>query len=236
MADALAAKADLSIAVQYEQDYNGIYTAATIGSRRSSLSADIGPASFVNGRDCRAIDYDSHAEGYNTLALNFASHAEGSFTVASNSYSHAEGTYTSAFGTTSHTEGYGTITDNEGAHAEGGYTSAFGYYSHVEGGWTSTGANAMAAHAEGGFTRADGPVSHVEGIKAIAELSDYQSFVWQGTDYMPASVDDIDQTQWDEYRAHGPGTFNINPVNGISGVYVGEKSLAEVLDDAVSSV
>lgn len=191
ISSALSAKADLSSiehVVQYEQDYNGNYTAATIGSRRSSLSTDIGPNSFVNGYNCQADSVRSHAEGIETYA------------------------------------------GNSDAHAEGSFTSAFGYYSHVEGGWTSTGTNAMGAHAEGGFTRADGPISHVEGIKAIAELSDYQSFVWQGTDYMPASIGDIDPTRWDEYKAHGPGTFNINPVSGAAGVYIGEQSLASMLN------
>ena len=162
------------------------------------------------------------------------SHTEGENTYTENHASHAEGSYTSAFGSSSHAEGHGTIADNEGAHAEGGYTSAFGYYSHTEGGWTSTGGNAIGAHAEGGFTRADGPISHVEGIKATAEISDYQSFVWQGTDVMPNELTDITPSTWDEYKAHGPGTFNVNPVSGLSGFYIGETTLADIADNAYS--
>lgn len=94
----------------------------------------------------------------------------------------------------------------------------------------------MGAHAEGGFTRADGPVSHVEGVKAIAELSDYQSFVWQGTDVMPNELTDITPSIWDEYKAHGPGTFNINPVSGAAGVYIGEQTLASMLVGVSSTI
>lgn len=189
ISNALSAKADLSSVehvVQYEQDEYGNYTAVTIGSRLDGY--DVGERSFVQGTDCIANYFESHAEGYKTVAYN------------------------------------------EGAHAEGGYTSAFGYYSHAEGGWTSTGENAMGAHAEGGFSRADGPISHVEGVKATAELSDYQSFVWQGTDFMPNELTDITPSTWDEYKAHGPGTFNINPVSGAAGVYIGEQSLASMLN------
>lgn len=159
------------------------------------------------------------------------SHAEGENTYTKNNASHAEGCQTSAIGYDAHSEGFATIANNEGSHSEGGYTSAFGYYSHTEGGWTSTGEYAMGAHAEGGFTRADGPISHVEGVKATSEISDYQSFVWQGTNVMPNELTDITPSTWDEYKAHGPGTFNINPVGGLSGVYVGNTSLADVIGD-----
>ena len=217
ISNALSVKADLSSIehiVQYEQDYNGNYTAATIGSR--DPNASVGPNSFVNGRNGLATGYYSHAEGYETYAA---------------AYAHAEGGHTSAFGDTSHAEGYGTVTKNDGTHAEGGYTSAFGYYSHAEGGWTSTGANAIGAHAEGGFTRADGPISHVEGVKATAELSDYQSFVWQGTDVMPNELTDITPSTWDGYKAHGPGTFNVNPAKSLNGVYIGDTSLYDLVKD-----
>ena len=89
----------------------------------------------------------------------------------------------------------------------------------------------MGSHAEGGFTRADGPISHVEGVKATTELSDYQSFVWQGTDVMPNELTDITPSTWDEYKAHGPGTFNINPAKGLNGVYISETSLYDLVKD-----
>lgn len=89
--------------VQYEQDYNGDYTAATIGNRLNSSS--IGCYSFVNGSDCVADNPYAHAEGNSTSACGYHSHAEGCATRAYNSNSHAEGSYTSAFGANSHAEG-----------------------------------------------------------------------------------------------------------------------------------
>ena len=49
---------------------------------------------------------------------------------------------------------------------------------------------------------------------------------------MPQNVEDINPADWDEYKAHGPGTFNINPVSGLSGFYIGETRLADVVGNA----
>ena len=46
------------------------------------------------------------------------------------------------------------------------------------------------------------------------------SFVWQGKD-------DSDPGY---YHSHGDGTFNINPIGGISGVWIGSQSLASLLN------
>ena len=48
---------------------------------------------------------------------------------------------------------------------------------------------------------------------------------------MPPSIGDIDPTRWDEYKAHGPGTFNVNPAKGLNGVYIGETSLYDLIKD-----
>ena len=128
ISSALSGKANLSSiehVVQYEQDSNGIYTAVTIGARSSNVSADKGPASFVQGSYCIAVGSYAHAEGRETVALEDHAHAEGNETSATNVNSHAEG--------------YSTLAAGVGSHAEGSYTSAFGDTSHTEGGWTSTG-------------------------------------------------------------------------------------------------
>lgn len=46
---------------------------------------------------------------------------------------------------------------------------------------------------------------------------------------MPNELTDITPSTWNEYKAHGPGTFNINPVSGAAGVYIGEQTLASML-------
>lgn len=35
----------------------------------------------------------------------------------------------------------------------------------------------------------------------------------------------------DRYTSHGEGTFNINPVNGLDGIYIGEKTLSAYLSN-----
>lgn len=46
-----------------------------------------------------------------------------------------------------------------------------------------------------------------------------QSFVWNGDDTYQAAA----------YQDHGAGSFNINPRNGLSGMYVGQQSFASIL-------
>ena len=48
---------------------------------------------------------------------------------------------------------------------------------------------------------------------------------------MPNELTDITPSTWDEYKAHGPGTFNVNPAKGLNGVYIGETSLYDLIKD-----
>ena len=68
--------------------------------------------------------------------------------------------------------------------------------------------------------------SQVMGVNAQAAAGTDYSFVWNGND-----VEALGQY----YSAHGKGSFNINPLSGISGVYVGEQTLADIIDSNVSS-
>lgn len=58
------------------------------------------------------------------------------------------------------------------------------------------------------------------GHNAITE--DTCAFVWNGS--ISAEADDT-------YKSHGKGTFSINPVDGLSGVYIGEQRINELLAD-----
>lgn len=53
---------------------------------------------------------------------------------------------------------------------------------------------------------------------------------------MPSELTDITPSTWDEYKAHGPGTFNINPVSGAAGVYIGERTLASMLGGGIEEI
>lgn len=108
------------------------------------------------------------------------------------------------------------------SHAEGAYTRAEGEYCHTEG--NGTAASGKYSHAEGGYTIADGYASHAEGYKANTIPGDKYAFAWNG-----------DDARTDPYVSHGPGTFNVNPIGGSEGFYVGEKKLSEVISEGVAN-
>lgn len=133
----------------------------------------------------------------------------GGLNVTAGGYAaHAEGYLTSAAGTYAHAEGTGATATGTSAHAEGNGTSASGNFSH----------------AEGFSTTAAGNGSHAEGFKAQTKTDDDYAYSWNG-----------DETRTEPYSSHGKGTFNVNPVGGSDGFYVGEKKLTEVISDGVAN-
>ena len=107
------------------------------------------------------------------------------------------------------------------SHAEGRETTASGIFSHAEG--YSTTASGAYSHAEGSRTTASGLGSHVDGVKSQTKTDDIYAYAWNG-----------DETVEKSYYSHGPGTFNINPVGGSDGFYIGEQTLSSVISGAVS--
>ena len=117
-----------------------------------------------------------------------------------------------------HSEGGSTRAIGKYSHAEGRDTVADVRYSHSEGSHTFAGG--MAAHSEGFSTRAPGRFSHSAGNNAYAD--DDISWVW---------------SSGAKYGSHGYGTFNINPVGGINGFYIGGNPLSFYLNwDAGSEI
>lgn len=93
-----------------------------------------------------------------------------------------------------------------------------GDYSLANGiGTTSSG---YFSHAEGYNTTASGYCSHAEGVLSQTREEDQFAFAWNG---------DVSKTEEDPYKSHGPGTFNINPLGGLEGFYIGEETLAAIL-------
>ena len=88
------------------------------------------------------------------------------------------------------------------------------FYSHAEGGGSF--AFGMYSHAEGEQSRATGQGSHSAGYKGIA--SELYSWTWQGV--FPAG----------SYNSHGDGTFNVNPVGGPYGFWIGDQTLPDFVD------
>lgn len=81
-------------------------------------------------------------------------------------------------------------------------------------------ANGLNSIAIGSSLSASGMGSMSFGVGV--KNSDTYAFTWNG---------DILKTLTNQYQAHGQGTFNINPKNGLSGFYIGEQSLADIVGD-----
>lgn len=80
--------------------------------------------------------------------------------------------------------------------------------------------------AGGAYVNANANFSQVFGYGASTKASDDFSFVWNGkTDVVPGVLGGTD------YESHGKGTFNINALSGLSGIYIGEQNLASHIDD-----
>lgn len=214
------------------------YGNGSIAAGYGSLAAGWG-GSIATGRESRTFEESAHAEGEHTTALSRGSHAEGYRTWVSGEYSHAEGYETIATNTGAHAEGYSTSAYGPYAHAEGGGTTASGLYSHAEG--ESSQAEGEYSHAEGEDTYALGRASHAEGYRAEAngdfshaagemvEANGYAAFA--GGIYAAADSDlsfvwsgDLDPREG-RYADNGEGTFNVNPVGGFKGFYVGKTNL-----------
>ena len=81
---------------------------------------------------------------------------------------------------------------------------ANGDYSHASGRYAT--ASGMGSFAANGATCANGNFSTAFGLSATIDGDN--GFIWNGVKK--------------SYVRDGTGTFNINPVNGIKGCYIGE--------------
>ena len=154
-----------------------------------------------------ASDVHARPDGWMPTAADVgavAKQANGGVAIGNNTYasgfaSHAEGLSTTASGFASHAEGFGTKASGYASHAEGQGTKASGIYSH----------------AEGYNTSASGDYSHAEG--AHAKANENYSFAWNG------------DTGNESYNSHGIGTFSVNPLGGLSGLWIGDSTLETIL-------
>ena len=74
--------------------------------------------------------------------------------------------------------------------------------------------------ATGIFTEAEASFGVVHGIEAKIKQGDDYAFVFNGTNLPGIS---------ERYVSHGEGTFNINPLSGLDGIYVGDKKLTDIV-------
>ena len=74
--------------------------------------------------------------------------------------------------------------------------------------------------AAGAFLSANANFSQAFGYNAETKADDIYAFVWNGDD---------ERALLDYYQSHGKGTFSINPISGMQGVFIGENSLCAIL-------
>ena len=74
--------------------------------------------------------------------------------------------------------------------------------------------------ATGVLTEAEANFGVVHGIEAKIKKGDDYAFVFNGTN-LPGIAD--------RYTSHGEGTFNINPLSGLSGIYIGDIRIDNLL-------
>jgi hypothetical protein len=77
--------------------------------------------------------------------------------------------------------------------------------------------------ATGVFSEAKGDFGVVHGVEAQVLSTDNYAFVYSGVNQKSTS---------DRYTSHGTGTFNVNPERGLSGFYIGEKSLHDIVSES----
>ena len=117
------------------------------------------------------------------------------------------GSRTGDVGPNSLANGGNVVASADNSHAEGLITTAAGDYSHAEGFSTT-------ASADG---------SHAEGYYAYTKEQDHFAFAWNG-----------DETRMTKYESHGIATFNVNPVGGLGGFWIGEQTLETIIAAAIS--
>ena len=114
-----------------------------------------------------------------------------------------------------------------GSIAQGTNATASGAFSHAEGDRTLS--SGKASHAEGVATRATGEASHASGVNVYATQratfgagvsvngTNSASFIWSGQETSP----------W--YGTHGKGTFNIDPIGGLNGMWIGNQTFQQAI-------
>ena len=92
------------------------------------------------------------------------------------------------------------------------------------------GANSSAVPqslAAGLMVSSDVPYSQAFGYNTKTKSGDIYSFTWSGE-----TSRDINKP----YSSHAIGSFNINPNNGLSGFYIGDRNLKDIFESEISSV
>lgn len=115
--------------------------------------------------------------------------------------------------------------------AGGSGNTAEGHLTTVVGGQENTASNTWAVVLGGYGNTADGTNAVAFGFATLA--TNHYAVVWNG---VPSLEFDIRGRPRAMYGSHGFGTFNINPVGGPAGFYIGDASLADIIRAQLGAV
>lgn len=166
----------------------------------------IGESSVSIGAENTVNGNGSCSIGYKNTAYGAYSMSQGRECVSQGYTSHAEGYNTKAIGHSSHAEGRDNVAGHWDSHVEGNNNQCLGMHSHAEGLNTYISKDSHSCHASGCNVRIEGT----------------RTFAWNQSDdtyIVPQSRN---------------RTFNINPKNGIKGIYIGHKNLVDCVSEELS--
>lgn len=178
------------------------------------------PADVAEAVDA-IVEADPVAYPVATTALALA---EGALTTEADTLA----TVTARGATTTNAVTLGSMTIGARKAGEIGTGSFFqGWHGNASGAYSTSIGGSSEAVGEGSFAFGYRSIANADdsmalGILAEVEPADVLAFVWQGLDGY--SADPLYR-----YTSHGPGTFNINPVGGLAGLWIGETPLSATL-------
>ena len=177
----------------------------TIGSRNSSVA--VGQNSLVLGNNSSLEASMPAASGRGSIAIGSYARASGTASLAIGGTANGGCSATVGNGTAGamYSLAVGNLVETGGEHS----SAAFGALSRA----TGTGSLAF-----GYDSRANSSFSVAGGYKSSVNSSDGYAFSWSGDNHIG------------RYYSHGTGTFNINPLGGLSGFYVGATNLADHIE------
>lgn len=209
-----------------------------VDSAKTELEGDITELQESKADASALEDYvakETDKDGVKT-AVTVGSRASGSdvgqYSLSSGVNNSVTGICNVALGYSNTTSGnYGTAIGSNNS-ATGGICTAIGLQANA------TGENSTAIGylptASGKYSNAIGVVSTASGSNAVAigtksVASHIGSFVWNGTDKTRP-------IQWTAYNSQAVGAFCVNPINGLSGFYIGDKTLQQVIDEVEDNI
>lgn len=212
-------------------------------------SVAIGYSSEANGEESFAQGYDSIADGRESQAFGYYTYAKGDM-------SHSNGYFASTCLST-HIISQGSLNVNKGDIvqwtnegwkfvADQTHEKEEPYYSDIKDGMTPAYEACKMANNDHSFLTGNRPtVGKYYQIKpdggrdngiiywAFFDINTTKcdlAWCWNG------DMSRVNSTSGRMYNSHGNGTFNINPVGGSKGLYIGEKTLDDIISDKVSEL